>query len=70
MINRVKPNDTLKNGAKVIACTEDIILALFNGEYVTWLLDDKGNCHSVHYFGPYFGEASRSYEKRVNDSIG
>ena len=47
-----KPTDKMKNGAIVIDFDEasHVVLANFNGDFVTWLTDSEGHAYWGHYF--------------------
>lgn len=44
----------LNNGAEVVASCKDLVLAKWDRgnrmEYVTWIVDKKGNAYLGHYF--------------------
>lgn len=66
---------TLKNGATVmtIDSTKRLVLAETDRDYVTWRMDQEGNCFWGHYF-PRRGDdndaltdAISDYNKRYNE---
>ena len=54
----------LKNGATVITEKHNVVLADFNGQFVTWNIDSEGNCYWGHYFGDDFDAASKDFAER------
>lgn len=60
---QIKKGTVLPNGATVIQKKGDIVLARFKGEFVTWAVDNYGNCSSGRYYLKE-SEAKKSFERR------
>lgn len=59
--------DQLRNGATILLAMNDIVLAVFRHEFVTWRVDCQGNCYWGHYFDDDFEEAYNDYKMRICD---
>jgi hypothetical protein len=55
----------MNNGARVIAIHDDIVLASFRGEYVTWKLDSEGNAYFGHYYQDSLVKAVEDFAERT-----
>ncbi len=58
----------LENGATVVHCTVEHVLAHWRDEWVTWAIDNKGNTFWGHYFDDFFA-AARDHKERANISM-
>jgi hypothetical protein len=46
----LRPGGYLPNGALIIVCDNDYVLAHWKREFVTWKIDDDMNTYDGHYF--------------------
>ncbi len=66
---KYKPTDKMKNGAIVIDydAPSTVVVASFNGQFVTWKCDDDGNAYWGHYFDNVCN-AVADFQKRVSEN--
>lgn len=60
--------ETLKNGATVIERQNDIVLAKWYGEYVTWAIDPSGDTYWGHYHNTDLEAAVQDFNQRCGTS--
>jgi hypothetical protein len=65
----IKMSDMLKNGATVLAVkkgdsSSKVALCWWQGQYVSWRLDDHGNTYLGHYHGQNFKQAAKEFGER------
>ena len=63
----MKIGQRLSNGGLVIAVRDDVVLANWNGQYVTWRFDDNGDCYWGRYHGEDFQSASDDFKARASN---
>ena len=63
-----KADLTLNNGAEVLAYEDWVVLAKFNGKYVTWIANENGDAFWGHYFNDDIVNATKDFEKRVKNA--
>jgi hypothetical protein len=54
----------LNNGATVLAQMDDVVLAQWGKEFVTWRIDREDNAYCGHYFNCY-DSAKKDFLARV-----
>jgi len=55
----------LENGAEILQQAGDVVLCNFGGEFVTWIVDQRGDAHWGHYFGDNRPAAEDNFKARV-----
>lgn len=61
---KIKPFDTLKNGALVLAIEGEVVLCAWRDEYVTWVIGPHHDTYWGHYFGADLDAAVADFERR------
>lgn len=59
-IPKMRDENTLENGATLLTQKGNYVLAIWEGEYVTWFVDSQGHTHHGNYF-PF-----RTKERRLS----
>lgn len=57
--------DYLPNKALILDVQDDIVLCAWNGQYVTWRVDNAGSCYWGHYHGDNLESAFYEYKART-----